>query len=103
MWALGLTFYQLLTGRYPFEGATSFYDLSSMILTQEIDFSIIKDGQARECIKRMLDKDPETRATVDELLLKNWVTTNGKETIEVDVIDNAHKDTTKLGNMDRFR
>ena len=33
MWALGLTFYQLVTGRYPFEGAVSFYDLSTMILT----------------------------------------------------------------------
>ena len=58
MWALGLTFYQLITGRYPFEGAVSFFDLSTMILTQEIDFDIIKDSHARECIERMLDKDP---------------------------------------------
>jgi serine/threonine protein kinase len=74
-----------------------------MILTQKIDFDIIKDGQARECIQRMLDKDPETRATVDELLLKDWVTANGKETVEVGIIDNSHKDTTRLGNMDRMK
>ena len=43
------------------------------------------------------------RATVDELLLTDWVTTNGQEIVEVDIIDNAHKDTTKLENMDRMR
>ena len=68
IFALGLTFYQLTTGRYPFEGATSFYDLSNLILTKEIDFSFIKDVSARECIKGMLDKNPDTRATVDDLL-----------------------------------
>lgn len=79
MWALGLTFYQLVTGRYPFDGAQSFYDLKDMITTRGINFDLVKDSSARYCLERMLDKNPDTRATVDELLQTDWVTNCGKE------------------------
>lgn len=68
MWALGLTFFQLLSGRYPFDGALSFYELKEMIMMRGINFALIKDESARYCLERMLDKNPDTRATVDELL-----------------------------------
>lgn len=93
MWALGLTFFQLLTGRYPFEGASSFYDLKDMIMKRGINFELVKDKTARHCIERMLDKNPDTRATVDELLETDWVTNSGVEKVEVNLVDRAGTST----------
>ena len=40
LWALGVTFYYLITGKYPYEGG-NFYDLKKKILEDEIDFDLI--------------------------------------------------------------
>lgn len=38
LWALGVTFYKLATGKYPFEEAKSYAKLRESILEKEIDF-----------------------------------------------------------------
>lgn len=43
LWALGVTFYQLLTGRNPFEGVKSFFDLNDMVLAADINFNLIEN------------------------------------------------------------
>ena len=35
----------------------------------------------------MLDKNPDTRATVEELLETDWVTNSGHESVNVDMVD----------------
>jgi serine/threonine protein kinase len=39
LWSLGITFYELLTGRNPFDDANSYFDLEKNITEREIDFS----------------------------------------------------------------
>ena len=41
MWALGTTFYYILTGRHPYEDAKSFFHLKELVTTREIDFNLI--------------------------------------------------------------
>ena len=60
---------------------------------------MINDKLARHCIERMLDKNPDTRATVDELLLTDWVTNSGKEKVDVELVDRAGAST--LDNINR--
>ena len=68
-----MTFYVVLTGQHPFESAEQLFDLVSKVKKQEIDFGLIKNEQARDCISRMLDKNASTRATIKQLLNMDWV------------------------------
>ena len=89
MWALGITFFYLLTGQYPFEDAKSIFHLKELVTTRDINFELITDETARHCIKHMLDKDPKTRATIDYLLTTEWVKNSryGKEDIDITLVD----------------
>ena len=87
IWSLGITIYYLLTGQYPWKNVKSIWQLSKIVTTQEIDFSIItKREETRNCVKRMLDKDQDTRATIDELMCMNWVTNFGQDPINAELI-----------------
>lgn len=47
MWALGVTFYYLLTGYHPYMEAKSLGQLKELITTKEINFSLIRNKLAR--------------------------------------------------------
>lgn len=83
LWALGMTFYYLLTGRHPYEDAKGIFQLKEMVPSRQIDFKLVSDPEARHCIERMLDKNPATRATIQELLECDWVTKSGQEPVNV--------------------
>ena len=87
IWALGITFYWLLTGRYPFGDQETVLELKQAILEQPIDFSLIINQQAREVIKGMLQKEVSKRAKLTDILHSSWVTQNGKENIKLDEIN----------------
>ena len=50
IWALGITFYYLMTGVYPWKDATNPLHLKEMVCNQEIDFSLIKIEKERDVI-----------------------------------------------------
>lgn len=56
IWALGVTFYYLITSTYPFQGKTAF-TLREMIVKQSIDFDVIKNDKLRDLLKKILEKD----------------------------------------------
>ncbi len=65
MW---ITFYELLTGRNPFDDTVNYFDLKQKMMEREIDFSLVMPIEARECLKKMLNKDPMKRPDLIEIL-----------------------------------
>lgn len=84
LWALGVTLYYLLAGRYPAHDATNPIQLKEMVCNQEIDYKYISSEGAKSLLKKMLVKDPNERATLDDILNDPWVTDNGNEIIVLD-------------------
>ena len=76
LWALGVTFYFLLTGRHPIE-ANNFFDLKTKVLEDEIDFDLIKQDGPRALLKKLLIKNPDGRANLIDLLTDPWILSKG--------------------------
>lgn len=108
MWALGITFYQLITGSLPYEQATNPLELREAILHDNIDFSKIKKPEVRQVIRSLLQKEPNDRASIDELLKSSWVTQNSTD-IDVTVAKHhpeslvPQKGIEKNGKMHNYR
>ena len=87
----------MLTGMYPSGSATDLIDLKDRILYRDIDFSIIKDKNAADLLKVILEKDQNKRATIDQIFGSKWVTNNIEEimTKEIETIDQ----TQGFGNL----
>lgn len=66
VWALGVLLYEILTGKVPFY-KQRLGQTYKAIRTEEPDYSKIGNPKIIEMLKRMLDKNPETRATITEV------------------------------------
>jgi serine/threonine protein kinase len=75
IWALGVLLYALLNGRFPFKGRTD-EELYNRI--NECDYAIYKhmSRSVRHLLERMMDVDPDTRITAEEILEHKWITDN---------------------------
>jgi [calcium/calmodulin-dependent protein kinase] kinase len=82
VWALGISLYQMVFGRHPFfeeigggQYISRFCELSKTIIEAELclDETIQISTDLKELIVRILDKDPATRPTMDEIVEFNWV------------------------------
>ncbi len=87
VWALGVTFYYLATGDYPFFS----YDqsiLKRLITTQEYlmltrpEYPKHLDPGLDLLLKRCLDKNPNTRITIEQMVRDIWITSNGRKPID---------------------
>lgn len=91
LWALGVTFYYLITGQYPFD-ATNFFDLKRKVLQEEINFELIKQPEPKELLKKLLIKNPENRAKLETILNDPWITRNGDANINLQELDYSRED-----------
>ncbi|KAK8839792.1 hypothetical protein M9Y10_031500 [Tritrichomonas musculus] len=68
IWALGITFFYLVTGTYPFK-TNSHEELKKWVIYGDLDFSgHIVDPQIRFLISKMTNKSPKVRYTAEKLL-----------------------------------
>ncbi len=63
IWALGVTFFNMATKKFPFP-ASSVTGIQSQILNEEPDFDLIKDVLLINLISLMLKKDQNERITI---------------------------------------
>ena len=70
-----------------------------MVLNREIDFSLIKNKEARFVLENILQKNPDKRWSLEQILESDWVTNKGNEKVNIDVLEEqAHK----FGNINRL-
>ena len=67
MWALGILFYKMLTGKYPFVSKKS-RSLMKRILRNSVKFPEGLEIKYVILLKKMLNKNPEQRPSVRKLL-----------------------------------
>jgi SNF1-activating kinase 1 len=89
IWALGVTLYCLLFGKLPFY-AESEYKLFENINHDDVQFpdttrwrvakplSAYDFGVAKDLVLKLLDKNPETRIEIDEIVLHPFMRDNGQ-------------------------
>ncbi|CAM9287406.1 unnamed protein product [Chrysoparadoxa australica] len=80
IWALGASLYQMVVGRVPWI-ASSHGALEIAIKTKALSFSRELDPHLKHLISRMLDKDPNDRMAMDEIVAHDWVTRQGLITV----------------------
>lgn len=67
MWALGVLFFKMLTGNYPFKSKKSRY-LMKKILQAKVHFPIEMEIKHVILLKKMLNKRPHERPSVRRLI-----------------------------------
>lgn len=76
-----------------------------MVCEKDIEYQWIKCAGAKNLLKKILVKDPEKRATLEDILNDEWVTDNGNEKIELDQAEIELQDNTGkkgFGNLKRL-
>jgi calcium-dependent protein kinase len=80
IWSCGIILYILLSGVPPFWGETE-NQIFDAIRKSELEFKddpwpLISES-AKDCVRRMLEKNPRKRATAKEILRHEWLKENG--------------------------
>lgn len=65
-WAMGVILFRLITGTYPFSAKTD-RELFGKICQGKIDLSLIYDPDAQACVADLLDVNPDSRVTCNEV------------------------------------
>ncbi|KAJ2957651.1 hypothetical protein NQZ79_g6620 [Umbelopsis isabellina] len=73
VWALGVTLYCLVFGGCPFVAETEF-ELFNIVPREDLKFPHEDvDNTLKDLLQRLLDKNPDTRITLDEVKRHPWV------------------------------
>ena len=86
IWALGVTIFYMITGTYPHNKPNNLIDLRDNVVNGKFDWNRIRNEDAKEILKHILEVDPQKRATIDDIKNSKWLTNNGKEEIELRVV-----------------
>lgn len=81
IWSCGVILYILLSGRPPFGGNGNEDQIVRAIKTEELDLESDPwdkiSEPAKDCIRKMLRRDPKRRAKAQEILNMDWLKENG--------------------------
>ncbi|RVE44161.1 hypothetical protein evm_011181, partial [Chilo suppressalis] len=80
IWSLGVTLFAMVTGRVPWIGPTA-TDLQRRVLEEPLAFPARPQltRSLKDLLHKMLDKNPGSRATMQEIKEHEWVTAFGLE------------------------
>jgi serine/threonine protein kinase len=73
VWAAGITLFILATQVHPFAHHKGLPDLLQAISHDKIDYSRIEDPGLVSLLQKMLEREPNIRATARELLEDEWL------------------------------
>eukprot|EP01023_Acetabularia_acetabulum_P026032 TRINITY_DN2479_c0_g1_i1.p1 TRINITY_DN2479_c0_g1~~TRINITY_DN2479_c0_g1_i1.p1 ORF type:complete len:551 (+),score=120.55 TRINITY_DN2479_c0_g1_i1:148-1800(+) len=80
IWSCGVILYILLSGVPPFWGENE-QQIFNSILKGHLDLESAPwpkiSGEAKDCVRQMLQRDPQKRATADQILQHEWMKENG--------------------------
>lgn len=74
IWSLGVVLYQLMTGKYPFDGF-NVNKIAEAILYGNFKAPNVSKN-LKDLLSRMLEKDPKKRISLDEILSHDWIVSN---------------------------
>ena len=57
-----------------------------MIVDGDINFDLITFGPAKELLIRILKKNPDERASLEDIFADEWLTNNGQESVNMKTI-----------------
>lgn len=97
IWSCGVILYILLCGYPPFHGDNE-KKIFEQVVSKPVDFQSdpwpkISDP-AKDCVRRMLTRDPKRRASAQQILQHEWMKENGVATdnqIEIEVLSRIQK------------
>ncbi|OHT16669.1 CAMK family protein kinase [Tritrichomonas foetus] len=74
IWSLGILLYLMSTGRFPFED-TNTQNLYKKIISHDVEFpeEPILNSSLKDLILKMLEKDPEKRYSIIDVISHPWV------------------------------
>ncbi|KAL8280095.1 hypothetical protein RQP46_007425 [Phenoliferia psychrophenolica] len=76
IWSFGVTLFAMVAGRLPFM-RDNIFDLMQAIKEDEVDYPTTFSPSLTSLLRKMLDRDPSTRITAEEMWSDPWVTDNG--------------------------
>lgn len=84
MWALGVCFFILLSGRPPFRGNGKNELFNNVLFQKKLNFQMSGISQdAKDMVFALLNRSPDERPTVDQALGNPWIVTGGKDVKEI--------------------
>ena len=94
VFALGATLYCMVVGRPPWM-ANSHLDLVSRMNRYEVSFPEDRNQigpHLKHLLRRLMDKDPDTRITLPEVMVDDWVTQEGSDPLDIEDSSSSSSD-----------
>jgi len=76
IWAVGITLYQMITGNLPFDITGNVVTLYEQISQANFPIPENIDNNLASLLRGLLDPNPKTRLTTEQILQHSWVTTS---------------------------
>lgn len=86
IWSAGITLFNLLTNSFPFKGR-NMLQLVENVKTKSPDLDKLGPGQdqLKNLLRCMLERDPEKRMSIYDVISDPWVTNDGVESVDLDL------------------